>query len=109
MAEIYNDSKTFVDKKLRYSPELVLANFSRLMNQTENAPSRPQLVTFVDMNFDAEGSEFQPWDPSDWVPNPSFLDGINSIELREWALQVHDIWKMLGRSIKGERLIWKKS
>ena len=31
MAKIYNDSKTFVDKSLKSSPEDVLQNFNQLM------------------------------------------------------------------------------
>ena len=65
-AELYNDSKTFVDKKLRFQPDQVLSSFYQLMNQTGNLPTKEELQQFVDDNFEAEGTEFQPWDPTDW-------------------------------------------
>ena len=34
MAKVYNDSKTFVDKALKSSPEDVLQNFNELMQVT---------------------------------------------------------------------------
>jgi len=47
------------------------------------------------------GSEFQSWDPIDWVENPPFLNGIDNIELRMWAQKLNEAWKFLGRQIKG--------
>jgi alpha,alpha-trehalase len=100
-AELYKDSKTFVDKKMRYNPEIVLASFSQLMDYTQNQPTKMQLQTYVDANFEAEGLEFQQWDPSDWTKDPSFLQKINNNELRGWGQRVHEGWKSLGRQIKG--------
>lgn len=98
-AELYSDSKTFVDKKLRFLPDVVLANFSQLMIETQNQPTKEQLQTFVDTNFDAEGLEFQPWDPSDWISDPPFLSNVNNLELRDWGQKLHEGWKALGRQI----------
>ena len=36
------------------------------MNQTGNLPTKEELQQFVDDNFEAEGTEFQPWDQTDW-------------------------------------------
>lgn len=47
------------------------------------------------------GSEFQSWDPIDWVPNPPFLNEIDNTELRIWAQKLNEAWKFLGRQIKG--------
>ena len=55
MAELYSDSKTFVDKKLRMDPAIVISNFNLLMNQTGNQPTKQELQLFVDQYFDAEG------------------------------------------------------
>ncbi len=100
-AELYSDSKTFVDKKLRFQPEQVLANFAQLINETQNQPTKDELQRFVDNNFEAEGLEFEPWNPSDWISDPPFLSGINNSEFRNWAQQLHEGWKSLGRQIKG--------
>lgn len=101
MAKLFHDSKTFVDKKLRFHPELVSANFTQLMNITGNQPSKNDLVLFINENFESEGSEFAPWDPSDWHENPSFLKKINNPQLRNWGQELHGAWKFLGRKIKG--------
>lgn len=71
------------------------------MNQTLNQPTQSEVAFFVESNFESEGLEFEPWDPSDWVSEPSFLSAIASPDLREWGRQLHDTWKFLGRKIKG--------
>ena len=86
---------------MRYNQEIVLASFSQLMDYTQNQPTKMQLQTFVDANFEAEGLEFQQWDPSDWTKDPPFLQKINNSELRGWGQRVHEGWKSLGRQIKG--------
>lgn len=101
MAQLYKDSKTFVDKKLRFPPSQVLESFYQLLNQTENQPSQEDVALFVDANFDSEGLEFEPWDPSDWISDPAFLDTIVNPDLQEWGSQLHETWKFLGRKIKG--------
>lgn len=103
MAELYHDSKTFVDKKLRFLPALVMANFSRLMKWTDDNPTKEDLISFVNDHFETEGSEFEPWDPTDWIEEPTFLNKINSSLLRAWGQELHDAWKFLGRKIKGTR------
>lgn len=100
-AELYHDSKTFVDKKLRYHPDHVTLNFTQLMGSTNNTPTKQDLINFINEHFESEGSEFTPWDPSDWIKNPSFLKKINNTQLRQWGQQLNEAWKFLGRKIKG--------
>lgn len=100
MAQLYHDSKTFVDKKLRFPPRLIAANFSLLMERTWNMPSKDDLVSFINDNFESEGSEFEPWEPTDWMEEPAFLSKINSTQLRNWGAELHEAWKFLGRKIK---------
>ena len=100
MAKLYQDSKTFVDKKLRFDPDLVTANFTRLMNTTGGASSKNDLILFINKHFESEGSEFEPWDTSDWYETPSFLAKISNTQLRGWGEKLHGAWKFLGRKIK---------
>jgi len=102
LAKLYHDSKTFVDKKLRYKPDLILEKFSELLNNTESNPSREELQLFVDQHFDNEGSEFETWEPSDWVSDPDFLKKINNSMLKNWGRELHDAWNFLGRQIKDD-------
>ena len=101
MAQLFRDSKTFVDKKLRFHPDVVLVEFERLMDDTGGRPTRDNLTRFVADCFDNEGSEFEHWHPSDWVESPAFLQQIHDAQLKEWGLELHGAWKSLGRKIKG--------
>ena len=100
MAKLYNDSKTFVDKAVKISPELVLQNFQELMRKTSKNPSKEQVLQFVNENFDPEGSEFEPWQPQDWHVDPQILDQIQDYEYQSFAQDLHQRWKDLGRQIK---------
>ncbi|XP_063218979.1 trehalase isoform X3 [Bacillus rossius redtenbacheri] len=102
MASLYQDSKTFVDMKLRRSPRETLQQFRALMQRTGSRPSRDQVHRFVNDSFEPEGSEFVPWDPPDWVEQPAFLAGVRDSELRRWGQQLNNLWKLLGRKIKDE-------
>lgn len=101
LAKLYHDSKTFVDKKLRFKPNLVLDRFSELLNNTENNPSKEDLQFFIDEHFEDEGSEFETWEPSDWISEPDFLKKINNSILKNWGRELHAAWNFLGRKIKG--------
>lgn len=102
MAKIYQDSKTFVDMKLRFSPNETLNKFDVFMKYHNDSPSRSDIKKFVADTFEPEGQEFETWDPKDWIPNPKFVDNIKDDEFRRWALKLNDIWKDLGRKIKDE-------
>lgn len=49
MSHLFPDSKTFVDKKLKQSPEITLNLFDDLMKQTNKTPTQQQLKKFVDV------------------------------------------------------------
>ena len=102
MAKLYDDSKTFVDKKLRFQPEFILANFQRLLNTTNEKPTQQELRDFIDEHFDKEGSEFETWHPTDWVEEPKFLSRIVDEPLRDWGRHLHSAWKLLGRQMKND-------
>ena len=67
MARIYPDSKTFVDKKLKYPPNKIIKNFESLLNQQQDGSllSVDQIKQFVQDHFDEEGQELEPWIPGD--------------------------------------------
>ena len=64
-ADLYNDSKVFVDKPMRVDPAEVLNAFS-LSNLTANS-TKAEVRAFVDQYFLETGSELLPWTPSDWT------------------------------------------
>ena len=64
-SNIFQDSKTFVDRPLRSSPENILSTFDALKPSLDNNTSL--LREFV-YNWTLEaGSDLLPWEPDDWV------------------------------------------
>lgn len=102
MAKIYEDSKTFVDMKLKFTPNETLSKFYEFMAQNNNYPSKSAVRIFVTDTFEPAGQEFEDWDPSDWVKHPKFVDNIQDEGFREWALSLNLVWKDLGRKMKKE-------
>nr|AQV08185.1 trehalase [Locusta migratoria] len=102
MASIYDDSKTFVDMKMKFSPNETLERFEKLMNRTNRMPDKLEVELFVNETFDPPGSEFEPWDPKDWVEHPAFLDRIQDKQYRQWASDLNHFWKNLGRKMKDD-------
>jgi alpha,alpha-trehalase len=102
MASIYNDSKTFVDMKLKQTPEVTLKLFDMFMEKHSNKPSKDDLQTWVEENFDPRGSELEIYKPTDFKENPKVLSKINDKELRNFAKRLNEIWEILGRKMKTE-------
>ncbi|CAH0562445.1 unnamed protein product [Brassicogethes aeneus] len=101
MAKIYPDSKTFVDMKLRRSPNETLDIFYTWMKRfNDHKPSRGEVIKFVKDNFEPEGQEFENWDPQDWIEHPEYLNQIADEKFRKWGRSLNAIWKELGRKMK---------
>lgn len=99
MSEIYPDSKTFVDMKMRKSPNETLDSFHEFMTAENNSPSKAKLQEWVESNFEKPGAEFENWVPEDWKANPAFLSRIRDTDLREFASKLNQIWHELGRKM----------
>nr|AOT82130.1 membrane-bound trehalase 2 [Harmonia axyridis] len=102
MAKIHEDSKTFVDMKLKYPPNETLVKFDEFMVENHNKPSKTQIEDFVLRTFESAGGEFQTWDPKDWISKPKFTEKIKDPQLQGFALELNKIWKKLGRKMKEE-------
>ncbi|KAJ8927243.1 hypothetical protein NQ314_020323 [Rhamnusium bicolor] len=103
MAKIYEDSKTFVDMKMKYLPNETMNHFNNFMkNFPQRRPNRTEVEVFVNEYFEPAGQEFEDWDPQDWIPHPKFVDDIKDEEFKEWGIKLNGIWKILGRKIKQE-------
>ncbi|XP_059469468.1 trehalase isoform X2 [Neocloeon triangulifer] len=98
----YADSKTFVDMKMRFGVGETLLRFEQMMNSTGQNPGKHEIEIFLNNTFDPAGSEFEAWEPSDWKPKPKFLDEIVDPDLKDWGVQLNDLWKLLGRKIKDD-------
>ncbi|CAG9855039.1 unnamed protein product [Phyllotreta striolata] len=101
-SNVYKDSKTFVDMKMKHIPNETLRLFDEFMASHQARPTRNQVSEFLKANFEPAGTEFEEWNPSDWVSNPKFLARIKDQKFRLWAKELNDIWKILGRKIKAD-------
>lgn len=106
MAKFWDDQKTFVDFALLYEPDQVLTEFNELniVGDKLNDSAKAIIKEFVETHFDTNvnGTEFEPWNPPDWVENPAFLAGIENPILRQFAKELHEFWFQLGRQIHEE-------
>lgn len=89
--------------KLKHPPQQTLANFNEYFNNLNSTPTKLQVKQFLDINFEAAGSELEEWIPEDWKPNPEFINKIpDDMGYRKWAEDLNFIWRRLGRKIKTE-------
>lgn len=89
--------------------------FYAQFNKTDiKSIDKKELADFVDKYFHNTTTElkvsfvkihsiqitlFQECVPVDWKPNPPKIMRIQDPKLRQWALELHDIWKTLCRTI----------
>lgn len=99
MARIFKDSKTFVDMKMKKSPNETLESFNRFMAENGLNPDTVSMSKWLKENFDPEGSEFEKWIPGDWKENPNYLNQVKDVGYKKWAQHLHELWKLLGRKM----------
>lgn len=70
MLQLYPDSKTFVDKKLRRAESEIVEAYKLLKRRNDGrVPTRAVLTKFVNDNFGED--PLVEWVPPDFVENPS--------------------------------------
>lgn len=73
LAHIYPDSKTFVDKRMKFSEPYILSKYEELKAKNEGKPpSKEELVDFVSEHFE-DGDELEKWDPPDFKPETTLM------------------------------------
>lgn len=98
LAQIFNDSKSFVDLYQKHDPSVTLENFEKLMTETKREPSRNQLKQFINDYFE-RSEEIMPWTPPDMYQYPPILKKIVDSNFREWIMDLNHIWKTLARKM----------
>ncbi|XP_067002746.2 trehalase [Anabrus simplex] len=101
LAEVFKDSKTFVDKKLKYSQNETLDRFEKFMETHSDKPTYKQVEKFVKEHFE-NGNELEVTDPVDWSNSPLVLSRISDPELRRWAEELNGLWRNFTRKISRE-------
>ncbi|KAK6111812.1 Trehalase family protein [Brugia pahangi] len=84
LSNIFNDSKTFVDKPIKKEPDEIISTFNQKFSNQITINDREALISFVDEYFDTEGSDIQecPEDTmKDWNGEPEYLIAIEDREL----------------------------
>ncbi|XP_067031122.1 trehalase-like isoform X1 [Acropora muricata] len=98
MARIFNDSKSFVDMRLKKDAAEVLLAFQALPSNV----SKMQVAKFVSDNFHPEGHDLEVWIPTDWKENPELIGKVKDQNLKNFASKLNGLWKKLGRNISDE-------
>ena len=93
-ANIFGDSKLFVDMPCRFEPEEVLKRWSHLPQQKSPA----QIRAFVAGHFDKPGLDLVRWAPTDAQESPPGLAHVQTPELQEWGDSLNRYWAQLGRA-----------
>ncbi|XP_057320154.1 trehalase-like isoform X1 [Microplitis mediator] len=101
LAEVFSDSKTFVDLYQLHDPSVTLANFEKFMSATGGNPNKTEVSKFVAANFHSS-IDVLPWTPSDWQSNPTILERIQDPKYRQWAYQLNFVWLNLSRQMSPE-------
>eukprot|EP00727_Mastigamoeba_balamuthi_P005169 m51a1_g14650 putative trehalase isoform x1 (639) ;mRNA; r:102685-104965 len=116
---LFPDSKTFTDTPLLRSEGEVREDLLSL----GPAPNAAAVSAFLGRNFDwsacasassasssspvnatpcasdGAGSDVEEWVPPDWAPVPASFEAVADPELRRWALDVHALWRLLGKRV----------
>ncbi|KAK9885433.1 hypothetical protein WA026_010930 [Henosepilachna vigintioctopunctata] len=100
-ADIFADSKSFVDQRMLFDQDVILENFEKFLETTNENPTKNDVLSFVKQNF-AEGNELENWSLPDYHDDPSFLQKIHNESLRNFASKLVKIWPTLARKIKPE-------
>jgi alpha,alpha-trehalase len=92
MAQLFDDSKTFVDMPLLVDPEDALAAWSDSFTNEE-------ISAFVSTYFTDAGSELLAAVPNDWKEEPPLLSRISNETISAFALALNNIWLQLYREM----------
>lgn len=104
MAQLYQDSKTFVDFRTLDSPQKTLLKFESFRTVVGRHPKRDQIRAFVEANF-APGEELMDATLEDFDPKPAFLGDISDGHVRWFTERLIALWPSLARKIKPE--VWE--
>lgn len=94
------DPKVFVDMPLRSELAVVEAAFDGLPRRKDGVVPARELRVFMKRYLGEAGSDLVAASPGDFVEVVSgFLLNVKSGRVREWAVEVHGLWKNLSRKI----------
>uniref|UniRef100_A0A8D8LCN1 Trehalase n=1 Tax=Cacopsylla melanoneura TaxID=428564 RepID=A0A8D8LCN1_9HEMI len=105
LARIFEDSKTFVDKKLKFPERDILQRYKELKATAGNRSlTKTELEKFVEDNFE-EAEELESWLPPDFTDRPALASLVADWKYRKWLLLLNQIWKQLGKKMNIDVLV----
>ena len=88
------------DLPLLHDAATVNASFNALPKEANGFPANRTLQDFIAANFGTAGSDFESALPDDFSSEPEdFLTNVTDPAIRQWALQVNDLWQDLCREV----------
>lgn len=100
LSQVYPDSKTFVDKKLKYTESEILSKYKKLKDSNDGkVPPKQELAQFINDNLE-DGNELEEWVPPDFTDNPSIANRVRDNNYKQWVYGLNHVWKTLARKIK---------
>lgn len=97
------DPKAFVDMPLRAELAVVEAAFDGLARRRDGVVPACELRVFMKRYLGVAGSDLVAANPGDFVrAAPGFLSNVKNGRVREWAVEVHGLWRNLSRRISGD-------
>ena len=99
MSKAFGDAKTFVDMPMRNEPGKILQPFMQQLNMSKGAK---EIKTIVEKYFSQAGTELTNVKPLDWKETPAVLAKISDLNLRKWAEDINNRWKILTRKMKDD-------
>ncbi|EPS74727.1 hypothetical protein M569_00029, partial [Genlisea aurea] len=96
------DPKLYVDLPLKRTLAATFAAFEELPRNSSGCVAEDVLNSFIGEYLGGAEDGLEPVDPVDFTEEPEdFLPLVEDRKIREWALQVHRIWRDLTRKVSG--------
>uniref|UniRef100_A0A7N0UL11 Trehalase n=1 Tax=Kalanchoe fedtschenkoi TaxID=63787 RepID=A0A7N0UL11_KALFE len=97
------DPKLYVDLSLKSNLSVTIEGFGNLPKNQNGSVSVDDLKGFIEKYFEGAGNDLEYVQPVDYVAVPvGFLPKVKNMEMREWALEIHSLWKNLSRKVSQE-------
>ncbi|WCJ26572.1 Trehalase [Euphorbia peplus] len=94
------DAKFYIDLSLKVNISVAEKAFDELPVSDSGTVPAKDLKGFVAEYFDGTEKDVEYYDPPDFVAEPAgFLPEVGNPVVREWAVEVHSLWKNLSRKV----------
>ncbi|CAH9124742.1 unnamed protein product [Cuscuta epithymum] len=97
------DPKTYVDMSLKQNLSVTQTAFNKLRKVGNGSIPKAELEKFILYHLVGPGRDLVIAHPVDFVDKPEgFLPKVHNPEVRNWAMEIHKIWRNLSRKVADE-------